>query len=268
MIIAQISDTHISTTGEMCNRNEVALQRAVRHLMALPARPDVVLVTGDCVDTGSLDEYKHFQQLLRPLIMPVYVIPGNHDDRKNLQQVFGVQETQAMPGFVQYVIEQWHVRLIALDTNVPNKAEGFLCSGRLAWLHERLMEQPERPTFIFMHHPPFQTGLKVLDDMGLDNAEAFWSIIAQHPQIERIVAGHVHSAMLRRVHKTIAMTCPSTTEIMLPDFHQPQRFGIVTQSPACLLHVWSEGGGLVTHTSIIGEYEPAKLLHDGEKWLS
>ncbi|MGC3981718.1 MAG: phosphodiesterase [Steroidobacteraceae bacterium] len=267
MIVAQISDTHIST-GEMRYRNELALQRAVSHLMTLPARPDVVLITGDCVDAGSLEEYRQFQQLLQPLTMPVYVIPGNHDDRKNLQRVFGEQGAPAMPGFVQYVVDKWPVRLIALDTNVPFEADGFLCSERLAWLHERLVEQPERPTLIFMHHPPFKTGLKVQDDMGLGNAEAFWDIIADHPQVERIVAGHLHSAMLQRCRNTIAMTCPSTIELLLPDFHQPQRLGIVTQAPACLLHVWTEDSGLVTHTSIIGEYEPAKLVHDGERWLS
>jgi len=92
MIIAQISDTHITHIGGRADREyETALhlQRAVAHLNRLPALPDVVLITGDCVDNGSEEEYERLQDLLRPLRMPVYVIPGNHDDRVHMRRMFG-----------------------------------------------------------------------------------------------------------------------------------------------------------------------------------
>src|SRR5262245_158577 len=122
MIIAQISDPHITDIGGQADRGDKAathLQCAVAHLSRLPAPPDVVLGTGDCVDRGSPAEYERFRELLRPLPMPVYVIPGNHDDRAQLLQAFGTQGTKPLAGFAQYVVDEWPVRLIALDTNVP-----------------------------------------------------------------------------------------------------------------------------------------------------
>jgi 3',5'-cyclic-AMP phosphodiesterase len=270
MIIAQISDPHITQVGGKADRKyetAVHLQRAVAHLARLPAPPDVVLVTGDCVDGGSVLEYERFRDLLRPLTMPVYAIPGNHDDRGHLREVFGTQGTTPMACFIQYVVDEWPVRLIALDTNVPGHHEGYLCAERLCWLEERLAEAPGRPTVIFLHHPPFPTGLAVLDHMGLEGANALGAIIARHPQVERIVAGHVHCTMQRRFHGTLPITCPSTAHQLFLDLQRPERLAVVMEPPACLLHVWSDTTGLVTHTSLIGEYGPVKELYDGEKWL-
>ena len=130
MIIAQISDTHVTQVGGKADRKYATathLQHALAHLTRLPAPPDVVLVSGDCVDSGSVPEYERFRDLLRPLTMPVYVIPGNHDDRGHLRDAFGTQGAKSMAGFVQYVVDEWPVRLIALDTNIPGHHAGALC---------------------------------------------------------------------------------------------------------------------------------------------
>jgi 3',5'-cyclic AMP phosphodiesterase CpdA len=171
MIIAQISDSHIVPGDDSADPQDAAaiqLRRAVDHIMRLPARPDVVLITGDCVNGGSMPEYQRFRRLIEPLTMPVYIIPGNHDDRVQLQALFGSQGSAPLAGFVQYVVDTWPVRLIALDTNVPGKGEGYLCAERLAWLEQRLAEAPGRPTLLFMHHPPFPTGLAPFDQNRAD----------------------------------------------------------------------------------------------------
>ena len=61
-----------------------------------------------------------------------------------------------------------------------------------------------------MHHPPFVVGLPAMDAMGLDGKEAFADVIRGHPQVERIVCGHVHRAITRRFAGTVASSCPST----------------------------------------------------------
>jgi 3',5'-cyclic-AMP phosphodiesterase len=265
MIIAQLSDPHISLENP---ENEVALQQAVTHLLKLPTRPDVVLVTGDCTNNGHIAEYERFRDLLSPLTMPVYVIPGNHDNRSSLQQTFGSQEKAALKGFVQYVVEDYPVRLIALDTNIPGYDNGVLCAERLNWLDERLAEAPKHPTLLFMHHPPFATGLKVTDTMGLGNLAAFASVVARHPQIECIAAGHVHAMMLRRFCGTLAVICPPTNYSMIFDYSQPDKLAFVKQPPAYLLHVWREDTGLVTHPCLLEDYGSFQLIHDGEKWVA
>jgi 3',5'-cyclic AMP phosphodiesterase CpdA len=260
MIIAQISDPHISQIGGDSDRKYAAaerLERVVAHLMRLSARPDVVLITGDCVDDGGVAEYQRFRDLLRPLTMPVFVIPGNHDDRGHLREVFGPQGAAALPGFVQYTLDEWPIRLIALDSHIPGQGAGRLCAERLGWLEERLAEAPNRPTVLFLHHPPFQTGLPLLDQPGLAGTDALGAIVARYPNVERILAGHVHATMQRRFHGTLAMTCPSTAFQLVFDFNQPQQFSVIMEPPACLLHVWRESTGLITHTSLVGEYGPA-----------
>jgi 3',5'-cyclic-AMP phosphodiesterase len=270
MIIAQISDSHITQVGGKADHKYATathLQRAVAHLTRLPAPPDVVLVTGDCVDRGSVPEYERFRDLLRPLTMPVYVIPGNHDDRVHLREVFGTQGAKPMAGFVQYVVDEWPVRLIALDTNIPGHHAGHLCAERLRWLEERLAEAPARPTVIFLHHPPFPTGLQVFDQRGLEGAEAFGALVARYPNVERVVAGHIHCAMQRRFSGTLAMTCPSTAYQIFLDLQRVERLAVVMEPPACLLHVWRETTGLVTYTNLIGEYGPVTEIREGGKSL-
>jgi 3',5'-cyclic-AMP phosphodiesterase len=263
MIVAQISDPHINLEKP---ESSLALQKTVQHLLNIPACPDVVIVTGDCVDEGSLAEYQQFKKLLAPLTMPVYVIPGNHDNRVHLQSTFGTQGDKALEGFVQYVVEHTSLRLIALDTNVPDKAAGMLCLRRLEWLEERLSES-DRPTLLFMHHPPFTLGIKPFDDIGLQGTEAFAAVVSRHCHVERIVAGHVHSAISVRFHGTLAMTCPATANLSVPDVRQPQKLAVMVQSPICLLHVWSPSSGLLSYTSPTEPNAKVVTVHDGEKWL-
>jgi Icc protein len=121
--------------------------------------------------------------MLAPLTMPVYLIPGNHEDRRALVAEF--PDHSYLPrdgGFLQYVVERYPVRLVALDTIVPGKGGGLMCGERLQWLDARLREAPARPTMIFMHHPPFRTGIARMDALGLDNAEALGEVIhVWHP---------------------------------------------------------------------------------------
>ncbi|MDD9904984.1 MAG: phosphodiesterase [Rhodospirillaceae bacterium] len=269
MLIAQISDTHISEDDGFMERTyetAACLRRAVDHLIQLPVKPDLVMVTGDCVDTGTDWEYARFRELLQPLTMPVHVIPGNHDDRTRMRTVFGAQGAQAMDGFVQYVVDIDPLRLIALDTNIPGAPGGKLCAQRLDWLEARLAEVPDRPTVIFMHHPPFATGMKVMDGMGLADADAFGAVVARHPQIERVLAGHIHCTLQRRFHGTIAASCPSTATQIQLDLAHPERLSVSREGAACLLHSWSEETGLLTSVSEISGPRPVDILFDGEKW--
>jgi 3',5'-cyclic AMP phosphodiesterase CpdA len=258
MLIAQISDTHIKPEGRLAYRRvdtALLLARAVAHVRALDPRPDVVLVTGDLVDAGLEEEYVRLRRLLAPLPMPVYVIPGNHDAREPLRRVFGEDGYFPRDGeFLQYVVERHPVRLIALDTLVPGQGGGRLGAERLGWLDARLREGPSRPTLVFMHHPPFKTGIAGMDRQWLEDGEALGEVIRRHPQVERVVCGHVHRPIHARWCGTVVTTAPSSAHQVQLDLREPGALGWVMEPPACLLHLWREGVGLVTHTSPIGEF--------------
>ena len=267
MHIVQLSDTHIRPDVAGTPGTHDSLRAAIAHVLRLPSPPDVVIVSGDLTDHGTAEEYAWFRELLAPLPMPVYVIPGNHDDRGRMLELFSAQGAHAMSGFMQYVVDAGPLRLIALDTVKPGSDAGELCDARLRWLDERLAEAPAKPTLVFMHHPPFTTGLDVLDRLGLTGAEAFGAIIARHPQVERIVAGHIHCALQQRFHGTLAMTCTSTSMQIRVDHANPATLRMTHEGPACLVHTFTPATGLLTHASPIGEHGPYTLLHDGTDWV-
>src|SRR4051794_12020552 len=153
MIVAQLSDPHIVLPGALLyGRVDTAdfLKRAVAALNRLDPPPDIVVITGDLVDKGETAEYEHLRALLAPLAMPVYVIPGNHDAREPLRAAFAGDGYLPRTGFLQYQIEDYPVRLIALDTLIPGEGGGELCAERLAWLDWTLAAAPLLPTLVMM----------------------------------------------------------------------------------------------------------------------
>jgi 3',5'-cyclic AMP phosphodiesterase CpdA len=271
MLIAQLSDTHIREPGTLAYRRvDTApyLARAVAHVMQLDPRPDIAIVTGDLVDMGSAAEYRHLRELLAPLTMPVHVIPGNHDDRETLAAAFS--DHAYLPrtgGFLHYVVNDHDVRLVAVDTIVPGAHHGLMCEHRLAWLDDRLAEQPDRPTVIVMHHPPFLTGIDYMDRYKLENAAAMRAVVARHGNVEAVLAGHLHRPISMRWAGTVAVTSPSPAHQVALDLRPSGPSGFTLEPPACLLHLWKPGQGLVTHTSYIGDYEGPypfrQAAHDG-----
>ena len=265
MLIAQITDFHIRAPGKLAYRRvdtAAYLQRCIAQLMRVRPPPDLVLATGDLVDFGRPEEYRHLRQLLAPLTMPVYLIPGNHAERGALRAEFSDHAYLPRDGeFLQYAVDAYPLWLIALDTVVPMEGGGTLCARRLTWLAGQLEEAPDQPTVIFMHHPPFKTGINHMDAVGLDNSEGLGRVIAQHPQVERIVCGHLHRSIQVRFHGTIASTCPSTAHQVTLDLRPDAPSAFTMEPPGYQLHHWN-GAQLVTHTACIGEFDGPYPFHE------
>jgi 3',5'-cyclic AMP phosphodiesterase CpdA len=257
MLIAQISDTHIAAEGELAyGRVDTAAYtaRVVAHVQRLDPAPDVVLVTGDLVEHGTAEQYRHLQKLLAPLSMPLFLIPGNHDDREGLREVFTEHAYLPPAGLIQYVVDGYPLRLVALDTVITGQSGGLMDDERLAWLEARLAEAPARPTAVLMHHPPFATGLTIMDGMGLRNADAMAAVIVRHRQVEAVLCGHLHRPIHTRWAGTVVTTAPGVAHQVALDLRPAGDLAIVMEPPAILLHAWRAGHGLVTHTSYIGDY--------------
>ena len=271
MLICQISDLHIKTPGKLSYRvvdTSGMLKRCVDHILALKQKPDIVVATGDLTDFGRPDEYAHLRELLAPLAtlsIPLYLIPGNHDHRENMIAAFPDHGylMQALP-FIQYAIENLPVRILALDTVIPEKSGGELCETRLAWLKEKLEEAPERPTIIIMHHPPFKTFIGHMDDIGLKNAERLKTIVSRHPQVERILCGHLHRPIQVRWAGTLASTSPSPAHQVALDLSPDAPSQFVMEPPAYQLHQWHVESGLVSHTAFIGKFDGPYPFYDGD----
>src|SRR5262249_45770648 len=255
MLIAQITDLHIKPKGALAYGRidtSACLQRAIGRLAALEPQPDVVVATGDLVDGGRPEEYDRLRRLLAPLDLPLFLLPGNHDSPAALAAAFPDHAYLPREGeFLHYCIEDWPLRLIALDTTIPGQPGGRLCERRLGWLEARLAEQPERPTLVMMHHSPFATGIAHMDAMALERPDRLAAVIERHGQVERVICGHAHRSIQTRFAGTIGSIAPSTAHHVTLDLTPDGEARFTLEPPGYHLHLWRQPGGLISHCGFI-----------------
>ncbi len=258
MIIVQITDLHICPLRSLAYgrvpTNDL-LRRTIEQVNAMRPKADLVLATGDLVQSGLEEEYAILCDLLEELEAPVYLIPGNHDHRDHLRAAFREHTYLPRTGFQHYVIEGHPVRLIALDTLIEGKGGGTLCAERLRFLEDALAAGAGKPTVLFMHHPPFRTMIDHMDVIGLESAEAMGEIVARHPEIERILCGHLHRPIQVRWRGTLASTAPSTAHQVAFDLRPHATGAFVLEPPGYQVHAWSPETGIVSHTATVGRFD-------------
>lgn len=255
MLLAQISDLHIKPRGRLAYRKvdtALCLKTAVQSLLHLPQKPDAVIVTGDLVDAGLPEEYGLLAEILAPLDLPLFLMPGNHDLRAPLRAAFPRHGYLGIAGAIRFTVEAFALRIVALDSLVEGQPYGELGPDQLAWLDRTLAEQPDRPTVVAVHHPPFDTGIGHMDRIGLRDATALAAVIARHQQVERVLSGHVHRPIQTRFAGTLASIAPSVAHQVALDLRPDAPSAFCLEPPGYQLHYAQPGLGLVTHTVVIG----------------
>jgi 3',5'-cyclic-AMP phosphodiesterase len=266
MSIAQITDLHVVARDRLCYRwvpTNVQLVQAVAHINRLEPRPEAVIASGDLTDHGYAEEYDLLREILADLIPPVFVVPGNHDRREALLRAFAGDGYMPPPDaqFVNYAIDRFPLRLIGLDTTVPEHNHGMVCEERLRWLDDTLSARPDSPTLIFMHHPPFRTGVQWMDATGLRGGRMMEEVVRRHRQVVRVACGHIHRPIHVAWAGTIASTSPSTCHQVSLNLTGRDGFEFIMEPRAVQLHVWDDSYGLVSHLSYIPTgYEEVALL--------
>jgi len=266
MLIAHITDTHIKMPGKLAYGRvdtSAMLTRCVDHIQKLDPQPDLLLITGDLVDMGRPEEYAHFQALMQDVGVPMVVIPGNHDEREAMRAAFAAGGYFPPSGFMQFSLEdaRYPLRIIGLDTLVPQQGGGELCAERLAWLDATLSAQPGRPTVLMMHHPPFLTGIAHMDQIGLVGREAFAEVVSRHAQIELILCGHLHRSIHAVVGGRRVLTCPSPAHQVALDLRPTGPSAFQMETPGYMLHWWN-GQSIVSHTVAMGEFAGPYPFHE------
>ncbi|MDB9526803.1 phosphodiesterase [Oscillatoria sp. CS-180] len=258
MIIAQISDLHVRPEGKkaygIVDTNSF-LKAAIAQLNRLKPQPDIVIATGDLVDERTEAEYKMLQQILAPLQAPLYFAMGNHDDRTAFRNVFSNLPYMPSEGFVHYVLDEYPLRIIVLDTLVDGEGYGNIDAERLQWLAARLDENPHKPTVIFMHHPPFSTGLIGMDTLRCRGNVALADLIARYDNVKRIACGHLHRSIQTVWAGTLGSVAPSVAHQVALRLTETQPSAFVMEPPGFQLHLWHEEAGLVTHTAFVGDFD-------------
>src|ERR1041384_346226 len=108
MMIAQITDLHVRPRGKVAYERvdtNAMLEAAVATIEALPRTPAPASASGELTDCGLAEEYQVLPDILGPLSMPVYLVPGNHDRRAELFAEFGSDGyLRNDDGFLAYTI--------------------------------------------------------------------------------------------------------------------------------------------------------------------
>jgi Icc protein len=251
MRIAQISDTHIMTPSF----DAPAAAARAANLRACVADindqgVDAVIHTGDTVQNGTAEEYAILRDILSALDAPVFLVPGNRDRRDALRAALDHLAYLPRAGeFLHYAVEDFPLRLIGLDTVFAGDRKGYFCAERVAWLEETLAAAPDQPTVLFFHHPPFDIAWN--DYVGgyrnANEAEALTALVARHPQVVRVLCGHVHCLHRAEWGGTVASTMPSVAVDVRKGVEDA-----VGAAPIYLLHRYdADAAGLVSETRVV-----------------
>lgn len=278
MILVQITDTHIEAPDDLAyGQFDTAqnLRGAVAAINRMDPAPDLVLHTGDMAHHGSSERYRYFHEIVADLKPPLFAVPGNHDARAPFREAF--KDTNWMPAegtFLHHVIDDYTVRVVCCDSVLEGRVQGGFCNERLSWLDDQLSREPDKPTIVALHHPPFGSGMTGSTSNGLvEGGAAFAKILRGHDQVVRVIAGHAHRPFTCAFGGTIGYASPTTCYPFALEMGSDNILSIIDEPPAISVHVWMEDTGvgepgLVTHIVPIGDWgEPIVLLRDGKRVL-
>ena len=197
MLVAHTSDFHVfsgkpETSLVRLDAAEAA-RKVINDIANFAPRIDAVMITGDLADGGSAQDYALVKEILSPIDVPIFTVPGNHDARAGFRAAF--EDTLPfVPGVkLDYATVCGDLRIIGLDTMIEGQIHGGLDENQIEWLGEHLAEPTDLLTLILMHHPAFPSTITKLDQMALQGGHAkFEKLIAGFVGPLRILSGHIH----------------------------------------------------------------------------
>ena len=211
--IAQITDTHLyaAADGRLLGLNTRKCLDRVLQLAQENDPFDLAIASGDLAHDGSTAAYQQLREQMGQLDIPVYCLPGNHDEAKAIRSHLNGEEFHCVRS---HLAGGW--QLIFLDSTVEGQDGGHLNGGELEALSKALDTHPDLPAMVWLHHQPVLMGSRWLDTMAIDNPDDFFAIIDNHPQVRAIVWGHVHQTFEQQRKDVRLLATPSTCIQFLP----------------------------------------------------
>ena len=241
MFFAHISDLHI---GDPTKDGIAHLEKVINQINAFPCQAEFVLVTGDVVHGKAEKDYQTAFSLLNELKAPYFVITGNKDGTENLIKAINKYypqhpQPQANLG-LQYVVDDFALRIIAVDTYAEGKCNGELSAERLLWLEKVLEDNPQhKPCIVMVHQFPFQSGLKSFDKVSAVWYGSFRKLIEKYQQDVKLVAcGHLHNPVSGQIASVPVVVAPSTNWLAKYDFEKVDNIVADVRPVGFYLYQW------------------------------
>lgn len=185
MKIIQITDIHIAPQGVTIYQDIDVRGNFERVLaQAISCEPDLLVISGDiCYQEGQRDVYLWVKAQLDLTKLSYVVMPGNHDDRKMMAEVFDLALVQGELFFAQAYPEG---RILFLDSTEKSFSE-----NQWGWLEAQLKE--DGPILVMMHHPPVFASSNFMDHShSFVERDRFVDLLAQREGIIPVFCGHYH----------------------------------------------------------------------------
>ncbi|MCX6127400.1 MAG: metallophosphoesterase [Proteobacteria bacterium] len=223
MRIVQFSDMHIlAAVGDTCHGVDSfsSLNRGIGGVLALNPLPDFFFLTGDIAEDGVFESYLRVRSLFERIRIPVYAVPGNHDDFPIMSKAFANSCIHLKPSAD---LNDWTA--IFLNSQVVGKSHGSLDRDALNGLEQSFLRAAGRPVIVSLHHP-FISCCPSLS-CQVNNASECLDLLKKYKNVKLVLAGHLHVAdesqfghisLLTTPSTFAGVTHPATAECLAEDF--------------------------------------------------
>lgn len=216
-----ISDPHLYTSGLYGRDTYERLHRCFAHMRAHHADASFILLLGDIAHNGDAATYTRLASLARELPLPLFALPGNHDDAGLMARMlppFSGAAAEASAGlFVGGQVTLGEAVFLFVDTSRAGQAGGGFSQADANRLHSCLTG--ERDVFLCMHHPPLRCGVPYMDAIALSEDTPLLRLLAEAPpqRLRMMLCGHVHRSVCGLWHGVpVVITRGLSGEVSLP----------------------------------------------------
>lgn len=204
----QITDHHLTVSDQELLRGfstRHAFRSVMKHIAENAGNSvDFIVSTGDIVDHPTELSYQSFLQMIKakngsaempgPILisaeglqdLPMYVLPGNHDDRHHFFKSLFPKSSPAPLANATFTHKG--IQFICLDLGPHPKATAN--AETLDFLSHAL--EVNSPSIIFIHHQLVKIGSRWLDEFIADDIQKLGDILVGQ-QVLGIFSGHVHN---------------------------------------------------------------------------
>lgn len=209
--VVQISDLHLfaDPEGELKGlKPQAGVTAVLKTIQERYPHVDQLISTGDHTHDELPATYLRLREILQPWLPQFHLVPGNHDDREVIHEVFG-EYCPPDVNRIRFSFEAGGWQFFGLDSHVPGELYGEVGAEQWGWLEFEVGRESSKPTAIFLHHPPLPIGSPWMDKIGLRDAERLPRILKSNPQVKFVSHGHIHQEFQGDCSGIPVMSCPS-----------------------------------------------------------
>jgi Icc protein len=206
--LVQITDCHILAGAQDCLKGmntRASFEAVCQAAMADNARLDLILATGDLSQDASTASYQYLAQRFAELHLPLFWLPGNHDDGCTMREHLCGELIFAAK---QVLIGNWLI--VLLDSTIKGEAGGLVSADQIDFLEASLRSHQRRHALVCLHHHALATDSEWIDRLGLQQSQTLIDALKSHDNVRAVLWGHVHQQAHHRRDGIEWMSTPST----------------------------------------------------------